>query len=255
MDKKKVKVKKGSVLESRIRIARAKKKTEASKKKVEELKKKTADLKKKTEASKKRTEAKKKKKTEEKKKPIKFKVVKKKEEPKKKVKKFNVKKPTIGKKLTGLTKAQMNKLPPEKLFGLLSQDLKGKIVKDARINMKEFLKDAHDTVDGIHYENIVNNIYESMAYYDDYSDYLTPAQEKFFIKHNLMGYDNIPTEKKQIRFETIEQKLMEKVHADASKYVEKGVKKFGQQFKDKKALPGDFEKEINKFFDESNYEF
>ena len=59
----------------------------------------------------------------------KFKVVKKIEEkPKKKPIKFKVVKPSIGKSLTGLSKAEMNKLSPLELFGKLPQELRKKMV-------------------------------------------------------------------------------------------------------------------------------
>ena len=101
---------------------------------------------------------------------------------------------------------------------------------------------------------MTDNIFGAITYYDDYSDYFTPAQEKFYKKHMDLDFDDLP-EKKQIRYETLQTKLMEKVSKDVSKSVKKGVKKFGEKFKNKKALPGDFEKELNKFFVESDYYF
>ena len=72
---------------------------------------------------------------------IKFKVVKKIEEkPKKKPIKFKVVKPTIGKSITGLSKAEMNKLSPLELFGKLPQELRKKIVNPKQTGVKVGVK-------------------------------------------------------------------------------------------------------------------
>ena len=188
----------------------------------------------------------------------KFKVVKKDEK-----KKFTTKK-TAGEKLTGLKKADMKKIDPAELFGKLPKELRQKVLDPKKTGVKvgqykvgDFTADSLlDFLGGkardFYYDQFgerVDNVFQSMAYYDDYSDYLKPNQEKLYKKGRLKGLDSL-TEKQQGRFEELEIKLMEKVDRDIGKYMDKLQKEFIKKNKNVSGTKKQIETKFIEFIDD-----
>jgi len=177
------------------------------------------------------------KKPAEKKKKIKFKVVKKlnpKEEPE-----------SLGKRQTGLTKEQMNKLSPLELFGKLPTELKGKVAKSGPLGKRKATSYKYNEIvepEDDDENNLLlqaeDNAQENLAYMDDLT-WIKGVSEKmsdFWLKnhwkvHNTGGPKL--SEKKLNRIERIEEKINDNMRSSLEKELKRELKKWKEKNKDK----------------------
>jgi len=122
------------------------------------------------------------------------------------------------KAITGLSKAEANKLKPEELFGLLPKELsqmvlqpskRGGGVKLGHINIKDFTLDDFEDIKPDYLRNSVSNTNESMMFNQDFTDVLTAREDKYYLKHYSDYVDGNVSDKIFFKMETIEGKIME----------------------------------------------
>ena len=172
----------------------------------------------------------------------KFKVVKKVEEPKKKPIKFKVKKEaqSIGKSLTGLSKAEMNKLSVLELFGKLPTELRKKIVNPKETGVKVGVR----AVSSFKFDEIVDtgvNGLLSQAYENwtesgvvniSWIKGITPKMEEFY-SDNAFKYEDL-NKKDKARLDKIEEKVLENAYSSLYEEIEKDFKQWKKENKGKK---------------------
>ena len=175
---------------------------------------------------------------------IKFKVVKKIEEkPKKKPIKFKVVKPTIGKSITGLSKAEMNKLSPLELFGKLPQELRKKIVNPKETGVIVGMR----AVPSFTYEEIVEqryfngdslldeayeNLTESGVVDISWVKGITPKMAEFYAD-NVYKYQDL-NKKEKARMDKIEDKYRENANTSLSREIQNDFKQWKKENRLKK---------------------
>jgi hypothetical protein len=171
--------------------------------------------------------------------------------PKKKIKFKVIKRPneTLGKRQTGLTKEQMNRLKPEELFGKLPVELRKKVLtsgpKIGRFEAKEL--DDDDVLEEF-YTNASDNFFESLGYYGDYDVIpgITEKQAQFYRENTYEGLIRDGKRKAADRYERIGEKIMEngtsKIGKELTDELEKWKKKNkNKTFKDRKEALDSFE--------------
>ena len=130
--------------------------------------------------------------------------------------------PSIGKKLTGLTAAEMNKMTPLELFGLLPKEL-GKKVLDPKttgvqvggIPISKITEGDLEIYDLVPEEED-SNYNESMLYMNDYTDVMSRSQSDWYLKANRKGYYDL-SEASQVKYEKLEGKIMDGIRRLLSK--------------------------------------
>ena len=180
--------------------------------------------------------------------------------PKKKLKIVEKKEPrTIGSDLTGLNKKEMNVMGMLELMGRLPVELRKTIldpnvtgVKVAQETIKaENLETGDLDPDDSNYTQIQDNIGESMGYYNDYGNYLTKAELKFYrAMDSNRGGDM--TEKQAIKQEKIDSKILEGISNDAYLQIEEQVELYKESIKGTSVTPKQASKGFNDWMD-SNY--
>ena len=175
--------------------------------------------------------------------------------PKKKVKKEAL--PQL-KKLTGLTKAEANKLDPTALFGLLPSELGKKILnpKETGIKVGNTIKIKDFNEDDYSYEyeenemDLISSFFQSMMFRNDLTSYvgyrvLTSKQDKYYFK-NIDAYRNGEYDEKM---ETIEMKINDKLSDIYMTLLEKAMKEFKKKNKGRTETKKLFIKEFSDFWD------
>ena len=103
--------------------------------------------------------------------------------------KFKVVKPSIGKSLTGLSKAEMNKLSPLELFGKLPTELRKKVVNPKETGVKVGIRAVssykYDEVDD---EQLIRDVINKNDNYLGWIKGITPVGAKFYMK-NINNYN------------------------------------------------------------------
>jgi len=122
------------------------------------------------------------------------------------------------KAITGLSKAEANKLKPEELFGLLPKELsqmvlqpskRGGGVKLGHINIKDFTLDDFEDIKPDYLRNSVTNTNESMMFNQDFTDVLTAREDKFYLKNYSDFIGGNLSDKILFKMETLEEKIEE----------------------------------------------
>tara|TARA_R110002033_G_scaffold842_3_gene8181 strand:+ start:369 stop:998 length:630 start_codon:yes stop_codon:yes gene_type:complete len=175
----------------------------------------------------------------------KFKVVKKVEEPKKKPIKFNVKKEaqSIGKSLTGLSKAEMNKLSVLELFGKLPTELRKKIVNPKEtgviVGMRAVPSFTYEEIVEQRYLNgdsLLDEAYENLTESGDvdisWVKGITPKMAKFYAD-NVFKYQDL-NKKEKARMDKIEDKYRENVNSSLSREIQNDFKQWKKENRLKK---------------------
>ena len=179
--------------------------------------------------------------------------------PKKKLKIVEKKEPrTIGKDLTGLNKKEMNVMGMLELMGRLPVELRKTILDPNVTGVKvaqETIKAENLTTDDLdpdssNYSQIQDNIGDSMGYYNDYGNYLTRAELKFY--RAMEGNRDDMTEKQAIKQEKLDFKIIEGVSRDSYNEIEEQVKLYKESIKGTSVTPKQASKGFNDWMD-SNY--
>ena len=77
----------------------------------------------------------------------------------------------------------------------------------------------------------MDNYFQSMAYRNDYTDFLTRKQSDFFQKHHVRGYDNIEFQEDADKFEKLETKLTDGISNSVYKSRNKAIREFKKKEK------------------------
>ena len=157
--------------------------------------------------------------------------------------------PSLGKKLTGLTKEQMNKLKPEELFGKLPVELRKNVltsgIKVGRFDLKNL--DDEDIIDRV-LDNAITNFFDSWSFDGSYDEIkgITKKQAEFYHENTFEGLMEDGKRKAAERYERIGEKILENglemVNNDILREYKKWLKaNKGKTFKNKKEAIDSFE--------------
>ena len=170
-------------------------------------------------------------------------VVKKKEEPK----------PSIGKKLTGLSKEEMNKLSPLELFGMLPVSVAKKVLTPKVTGVKVGKsKISNITEEDLQIwelapEDEDSNWWDSALYHEDFTGIMTPTQGKWYIKARLKGFDDL-SRKDQDKWEGLEEKIMMGVSSEVQKHHTKMFREWKKKNKGMTGTLTEFKKSFEKYY-------
>ena len=133
----------------------------------------------------------------------------------------------------GLTNKEANKMNPLELFGLLAPELKQIIldpkttgVKVGQVSISKLGED--DLIyDNRHMQDQIDeesNYFDAMGYRNDYTDFLSSKQNRFYNKHIGDYRDRSANERVADKMEALEDKLMEGVSNSVGNSRRKGMR-------------------------------
>ncbi len=118
---------------------------------------------------------------------------------------------TIGKSITGLSKAQMNKLSPEELFGKLPVALRKKVLTSGtQVGVLNIDDIDDDDLFNYFQDEYQENFFSSRSYYGDYDILkgVTKKQSDFYRKNTREGLLEQGKTKAADRYEMLEEKIL-----------------------------------------------
>lgn len=139
------------------------------------------------------------------------------------------------KAITGLSKAEANKLNPEELFGLLPKELsqmvlqpskRGGGVKVGQMNIKDYTLEDYEEFNRDFYIDSFDNYVASMNYYSDFTPILTARENQFYLKHQSDFTSGNVSDKIGSKMEALEEKMREKTHTELVKEHKREFKKW-----------------------------
>jgi len=139
------------------------------------------------------------------------------------------------KAITGLSKAEANKLKPEELFGLLPKELsqmvlqpskRGGGVKVGQMDIKDFTLDDFEEVYPEALMDSVDNTNQSMMFNGDFTDVLTAREDKYYLKHYSDFTRGNLSDKIFFKMETLEEKIRDNLTEVITKEHKREFKKW-----------------------------
>jgi len=169
--------------------------------------------------------------------------------------KFKVKKPapSLGKRQTGLTKEQMNKLSPLELFSKLPTELKGKVAKSGSLGKRKATSYKYDEIVEPEDDNdnllyiAEENAQSSLGHLGiGWIKGITDSMNRFYKENSYRAYELSP--KKMARLEKIEEKVNDGLRPSLEKELKREFKKWKDKNKDESFTLKEAQKSFESFY-------